>query len=71
VTRASETDFTLQRFDNWFYNADAGVHAAAELRGMVEGSLGHNTALIIDIAPFANGSVPSAQVAAAHVRSTA
>jgi hypothetical protein len=32
---------------------------------MYETSVGHNTALIIDIAPFANGTVPPAQAAAA------
>ena len=61
----AETDFTLQRGDNWFYNGAAGVHTAAELRSMYETSVGHNTALIIDIAPFANGTVPPAQAAAA------
>jgi alpha-L-fucosidase len=30
----AETDFTLQNGDNWFYNADAGVHSAAELRNV-------------------------------------
>jgi len=61
----AETDFTLQRGDNWFYNPSAGVHSAAELRDMYETSVGHNTALIVDIAPVANGSVPAAQLAAA------
>ena len=32
---------------------------------MYETSVGHNTALIIDIAPFPNGTVPAAQAAAA------
>ena len=32
---------------------------------MYETSVGHNTALIVDIAPFANGTVPPAQAAAA------
>jgi hypothetical protein len=32
---------------------------------MYETSVGHNTALIVDIAPFANGTVPAAQAAAA------
>jgi hypothetical protein len=32
---------------------------------MYETSVGHNTALIIDIAPFANGTVPAQQAAAA------
>lgn len=61
----AETDFTLQRGDQWFFNAAAGVHSAAELREMYETSVGHNTALIIDIAPAANGTVPAAQRAAA------
>ena len=61
----AETDFTLQNGDNWFYNPDAGVHSAAELRNMYETSVGHSTSLIIDIAPFKNGSVPVEQVAAA------
>jgi hypothetical protein len=30
----AETDFTLQRGDNWFYSPDAGVHSAAELRNV-------------------------------------
>ena len=61
----AETDFTLQNGDNWFYSPSAGVHTPAQLRNMYETSVGHNTALIIDIAPFANGSVPTAQVDAA------
>jgi hypothetical protein len=56
---------TLQNGDQWFYNAHAGVHPPAELRHMYEQSAGSNTGLIIDIAPFPNGSVPAEQVAAA------
>jgi hypothetical protein len=48
-----------------FYNGKIGVHTPAELRHMYEQSAGSNNALIIDIAPFPNGSVPAAQVAAA------
>lgn len=66
----AETDFTLQNGDNWFYNPLAGVHQPAQLRSMVETSLGHNTALIIDIAPFPNGTVPPAQVAASKTLGT-
>lgn len=62
---AAETDFTLQNGDNWFSNPGAGVHSAAELRNMYETSVGHNTALIIDIAPVPNGTVPADQSAAA------
>ncbi len=61
----AETDFTLQNGDNWFYSASAGVHSPAQLRRMYEQSSGANTGLIIDIAPFPNGTVPAAQVAAA------
>jgi alpha-L-fucosidase len=61
----AETDFTLQNGDNWFH-ANSGVHTPAELRNMYETSTGSNTALIIDIAPFANGSVPEEQVQAAQ-----
>ena len=49
----------------WFYNGKAGVHTPAQLRHMYEQSAGSNNALIIDIAPFPNGSVPAEQVAAA------
>ena len=51
--------------DAWFYSSSAGVHSPAELRHMYEQSSGANTGLIIDIAPFANGSVPLEQAAAA------
>ena len=61
----AETDFTLQNGDNWFYSSTSGVHSAAELRNMYETSVGHSTSLIIDIAPFPNGTVPDEQVAAA------
>ena len=61
----AETDFTLQRRDQWFYNGQSGVHPPAELRLMYEQSAGSNTGLIIDIAPYPNGSVPAEQVAAA------
>ena len=65
VWMPAEADFTLQRFDQWFYARHAGVHSPKELRRMYETSAGSNTGLIIDIAPFPNGSVPSAQRAAA------
>ena len=51
----AETDFTLQNNDNWFYK-DEGVHSAHDLRIMYETSAGSNTALIIDIAPFAQAT---------------
>lgn len=57
----AETDFTLQNSDNWFYSASAGVHPARELRLMWETSVGHNTPVIIDFAPFPNGSLPFEQ----------
>lgn len=65
VWMPAETDFTLQRGDGWFYDGTAGVHAPAELRAMYEQSAGDNTGLIIDIAPFSNGTVPGSQAAAA------
>ena len=65
VWEPAETDFTLQNKDNWFYNGKAGVHTPAQLRQMYEQSSGSNTGLIIDIAPFPNGSVPAPQAAAA------
>lgn len=61
----AETDFTLQNGDNWFYNPHAGVHSPTDLRKMYEVSVGHNTALIIDFAPYPTGSLPQAQVDAA------
>ena len=61
----AETDFTLQNGDQWFYNAGAGVRAPADLRTMIETSVGHNTAVIVDIAPMPTGEVPQAQVGAA------
>jgi len=61
----AETDFTLQNSDNWFYNPTSGVRSGAELRKMYETSVGSNTALIIDMAPYPNGTVPQAQVVAA------
>ena len=42
-----------------FYNGKVGVHTPAQLRHMYEQSAGSNNALIIDIAPFPNGTVPS------------
>lgn len=62
----AETDFTLQGGDNWFNNPGAGVRSPTELRQMYETSVGSNTALIIDIAPFPNGTVPADQVQAAQ-----
>ena len=41
------------------------MHTPAQLRNMYETSVGHNTALIVDIAPYPNGTVPAAQAAAA------
>ena len=61
----AEEDFTIQTEDSWFYNAHEGVRTPAELRAMYERSSGGNTGLIINIGPFANGSVPSDQAAAA------
>lgn len=61
----AETDFTLQNGDQWFFNANAGVRSPSSLRTMYEVSTGSNTALIIDFAPYPNGSIPDAQVAAA------
>lgn len=58
----AETDFTLQKSDQWFYNSAVEVHTPEELRNMYETSVGHNTALIIDFAPFPNGSLPRDQV---------
>jgi hypothetical protein len=49
-----------------FYNPSAGVHAPDQLRNMYETSTGSNTALIIDIAPFPNGTVPPEQIQAAQ-----
>jgi hypothetical protein len=63
----AETDFTLQNGDNWFYSSTAGVHSPAELRAMWEASVGSNTAVIIDIAPYPNGTVPAEQVQAAFL----
>ena len=59
-------DFTLQNGDSWFYSKTSGVHTPTQLRNMYEQSSGSNTGLIIDIAPFPNGSVPAPQVAAAQ-----
>ena len=61
----AETDFTLQNGDNWFYNPSSGVHSPQQLRAMYEQSVGHNTAIIVDIAPYPNGTVPAEQVQAA------
>lgn len=48
--------------DHWFYSSTSGVHPPYELRNMWETSIGHNTAVIIDFAPFPNGSLPVEQV---------
>eukprot|EP00697_Spironema_sp_BW2_P017454 gnl/Spiro4/9142_TR4813_c0_g1_i1.p1 gnl/Spiro4/9142_TR4813_c0_g1~~gnl/Spiro4/9142_TR4813_c0_g1_i1.p1 ORF type:complete len:480 (-),score=96.55 gnl/Spiro4/9142_TR4813_c0_g1_i1:89-1366(-) len=61
----AEADFTLQNGDNWFYSPTVGVHPPAELRAMYETSVGHNTAVIMDLAPFPNGTLPDEQIAAA------
>eukprot|EP01049_Picozoa_sp_SAG25_P008246 SAG25_NODE_728_length_5697_cov_2.400322_2_plen_202_part_00 len=66
----AEEDFTLSNHDSWFYNERAGVRTPAELRTMYERSSGGNTGLIINIGPFANGSVPPDQVAAATTLGT-
>lgn len=66
----AETDFTLQNSDQWFYNPNAGVHPPAELRSMYETSVGHNSPVIIDFAPFPNGSLPQEQVIAARTLGT-
>ena len=56
-----------RNFDTTFAadNAHTGVRTPAQLRTMFETSSGGNTGLIISIGPFANGSVPPDQVAAA------
>jgi len=66
----AETDFTLQNSDQWFYNQMAGVHSASDLRNMYETSVGHNTALIINFSPFANGSISRVQITAAETLGT-
>ena len=66
----AEEDFTLQAKDSWFYNAALGVRLPSELRKMYETSSGGNTGLIISIGPFANGSVPLDQLAAAKALGT-
>jgi len=66
----AEEDFTLQDKDSWFYNAALGVRPPSELRTMYETSSGGNTGLIISIGPFANGSVPPDQAAAAKALGT-
>jgi len=66
VYNPAETDFTLQNGDNWFYDESAGVHPPAQLRAMYETSVGHNSPVIIDFAPFPNGSLPAAQIVGAQ-----
>lgn len=62
----AETDFTLLSSDQWFYMPNFSVHSPAELRYMYESSAGHNSPVIIDFAPFPNGSLPQDQVLAAR-----
>ena len=65
VWAPAESPWTLQTGDQWFYSALGGVHPPEQLIEMYEASTGSNAAALIDIAPFANGSVPAEQLAAA------
>ena len=61
----AESPWTLQTGDSWFYSSSSGVHPPATLVEMYESSTGSNAVALIDIAPYANGSLPAEQVAAA------
>jgi hypothetical protein len=65
VWAPAESPWTLQAGDSWFYSQSGGVHPPEELIEMYEASTGSNAAALIGIAPFANGSLPAEQVAAA------
>ena len=60
-----ESPWTLQAVDSWFYSQSGGVHPPEQLVEMYEASTGSNAAALIDIAPYANGSLPAEQAAAA------
>ena len=65
VWAPAESPWTLQTGDSWFYSSSSGVHPPATLVEMYESSTGSNAVALIDIAPYANGSLPAEQVAAA------
>jgi alpha-L-fucosidase len=65
VWAPAESPWTLQAGDSWFYSQSGGVHPPEQLVEMYEASTGSNAAALIDMAPYANGSLPAEQVAAA------
>lgn len=65
-----ESDFTLQRLDQWFYDWWVGVRPSSELISMYEATIGRNTMAIIDFAPQPDGSIPQDQMFTSHALGT-
>eukprot|EP01123_Difflugia_compressa_P004570 TRINITY_DN16005_c0_g1_i1.p1 TRINITY_DN16005_c0_g1~~TRINITY_DN16005_c0_g1_i1.p1 ORF type:complete len:461 (+),score=96.01 TRINITY_DN16005_c0_g1_i1:179-1384(+) len=58
-----ECDFTLQKYDLWFYNHLVGVHTLQELVSIYHDSVGRGCNFLIDFAPTPDGVLPDEAVA--------
>eukprot|EP01052_Picozoa_sp_SAG31_P022992 SAG31_NODE_1861_length_7044_cov_169.866379_1_plen_569_part_00 len=53
----SESDTTLQLTDSWFYDASDGLRSLAELQDVYHQTVGHNSLLMMDFSPTAEGII--------------
>eukprot|EP01043_Picozoa_sp_COSAG02_P023761 COSAG02_NODE_1277_length_13502_cov_14.551593_14_plen_554_part_00 len=53
----SESDTTLQLTDSWFYDAADGLRSLAELQDVYHQTVGHNSLLMMDFSPTAEGLI--------------
>ena len=56
----AEADTTLQQQDQWFFNPHVEPRTLADLQSVYAQTVGHNTQLLLNIAPMPNGSIPEA-----------
>ena len=53
----SESDTTLQLTDSWFFDANDGIRSLAELQDVYHETVGHNSLLMMDFSPTAEGII--------------
>ena len=53
----SESDTTLQLTDSWFFDAADGLRSLAELQDVYHQTVGHNSLLMMDFSPTAEGII--------------
>ena len=59
----SESDTTLQLTDSWFYDARDGIRSLAELQDVYHQTVGHNSLLMMDFSPTAEGIIAAEHAA--------